>query len=287
MQNLEVVEIAEQEDEESEEAPFEEDTHNFNDYYDSEEAEDDMGDGHSPINLPDAYAAGVDEEDDDQIAQEQIYSICGSGKRTTIHGTELYGFFLWILTSLLFIAYLVWCYVPTAVLNSWGVHYIPNKYYALALPTWIGTTAMIIIQLYCALGMIHCHPNDSFKSMQDYATILSHPKDQDPQAEPTTESQHMGSPHARPLKKAPSVLVGSSTNHGHSVTRTKKAPKLVATHSSTALGRKARVETLGKSAGRRHEEQLNINYFAKIPDIVELPITVVNNVLYSHHWKQD
>ncbi len=29
---------------------------------------------------------------------------------------------------------------------------------------------------------------------------------------------------------------------------------------------------------------LKIDYFAKIPDIVELPITVVNNVLYGH-WK--
>ena len=31
----------------------------------------------------------------------------------------------------------------------------------------------------------------------------------------------------------------------------------------------------------RNEEDLKIDYFKKIPDIVELPITVVNNVLYA------
>ena len=186
-------EIAEQDGEESEESASRQEEVDDN-YYDSQEGEEDVGDGLAPINLPDAYAAGVEEEDDDQIAEEQIYSICGSGRRTTIHGTELYGFFLWILTSLLFIAYLVWCYVPTSVLNAWGIFYIPNKYYALALPTWVGVTAMVIIQLYCAIGLIHCHANDSYKSMQDYATILAHPKDQDPQADAkhTAETHDVG-----------------------------------------------------------------------------------------------
>jgi hypothetical protein len=32
------------------------------------------------------------------------------------------------------------------------------------------------------------------------------------------------------------------------------------------------------------EDLLKINYFSKIPDIIELPITVVNNVLYAN-WK--
>lgn len=92
---------------------------------------------------------------------------------------ELYGFFLWNLTTLLFIAFLIWCYVPTSILNSWGVYYIPNKYYALAIPTWLAVTAWMGIWLYCALGMMFCHPLDSYKTMQDYATILAHPKDHD------------------------------------------------------------------------------------------------------------
>jgi hypothetical protein len=123
-----------------------------------------LGDGNSPINLPEAYTT-IEDDDDDLLAEERIYSICAEGRRTTIHGVELYGFFLWNLTTLAFIAFLIWCYVPTSILNSWGIYYIPNKYYALAIPTWLGMTAWMGIMLYCAVGMIHCHPNDSYKSM--------------------------------------------------------------------------------------------------------------------------
>ena len=139
--------------------------------------EDELVDGHSPINLPEGNI--MDPDVDEFIEEEKIYSICAEGKKTKIHGVELYGFFIWNLSSLLFLAFLIWCYVPTSVLNSWGIYYIPNKYYAIAFPTWIFTSALLFIQLYCGVGMIHCHPNDSYKSMQDYASILSRPKDLD------------------------------------------------------------------------------------------------------------
>ncbi len=51
-----------------------------NQYYDSLEEEDAEG-GLSPINLP--QEDFTDDEDDD-LAQEKIYNICSSGKKTQI-----------------------------------------------------------------------------------------------------------------------------------------------------------------------------------------------------------
>lgn len=134
-----------------------------------------MMDGHSPINLPEGNF--IDPEDSEYAEEEKIYSICAEGKKTKIHGVELYGFFIWNLSSLMFLAFLIWCYVPTSVLNSWGLYYIPNKYYAIAFPTWFFVSLFMVVLLYVAVGMIHCHDRDSYKTMQDYATILTKPKD--------------------------------------------------------------------------------------------------------------
>ena len=102
------------------------------------------------------------------------------GKKTQIQSIELYGFFIWTLTALLYIVFLIWSYVPVSVLNNWGIHYIPNNYFALAIPTWLSVSAWILIEMYCAIGMILTHPKDSYKSMQDYASVLAHPKSSEP-----------------------------------------------------------------------------------------------------------
>lgn len=237
-----------------------------------------MQDGHSPINLPEANMMDVDV--DESIEEEKIYSICAEGKKTKIHAVELYGFFVWNLSSLLFLGFLIWCYVPTSILNSWGIYYIPNKYYAVAVPTWFFMTIQLVVQLYCAIGMIHCHPKDSYKTMQDYASILSRPKDLEAKEENTAEVSNNNSPTPK---------YASPRNHQ------KKGHNLFAPNNGVVRNRKGMssssnlVRTLRDSKnpyGRKDNDELNINYFAKIPDIVELPITVVNNVLYSRaHWK--
>ena len=78
--------------------------------------------------------------------------------------------------------------MPTSILNSWGIYYFPNKYYAIAFPTWSLVTVVSGILLYVSVAMIHCHPKDSFKTMQDYASVLSKPKDADIQHDNTAET---------------------------------------------------------------------------------------------------
>ena len=88
---------------------------------------------------------------------------------------------MWNLTAVAYLVFLIWCYVPEHILNSWGIYYIPNKYYALALPAWFGVSCVTIVTLYIAYSMISIHPRHSYFTMQDRHTVLSNPiKDHDP-----------------------------------------------------------------------------------------------------------
>ena len=78
---------------------------------------------------------------------------------------ELYGFFAWNLTSVMFLVFLIWAYVPEQIFNQLGIYYIPSKYNALAIPTWICVTAWLLATFYGALGQFYTHPRDSYLSM--------------------------------------------------------------------------------------------------------------------------
>lgn len=129
-------------------------------------------------------------EDDDDLEQERIYQISSIGKKTQIQSVELYGFFIWTLTALLFIIFLIWSYVPVSILNSWGIFYIPNNYFALAVPTWLCVSSWIFIEMYVAVGMILTHPKDSYKTMQDYASTLAPPKNSEAVSHSETLQSH-------------------------------------------------------------------------------------------------
>ena len=76
---------------------------------------------------------------------EEIYMVAGEEKKTHISVTELYGFFSWNLSALVFILYTIWAFVPTETLNEFGIYHIPDRYYAIAFPLWCGVTLLIAL----------------------------------------------------------------------------------------------------------------------------------------------
>ena len=72
------------------------------------------------------------------------------------HGasTEVYGFVSWICTFVLFLMYLIWAFVPDEILHHWGITYYPNKYWAIAAPTWLSVTFFAVIFLYVCLNLL-------------------------------------------------------------------------------------------------------------------------------------
>ncbi|EME42970.1 hypothetical protein DOTSEDRAFT_105465, partial [Dothistroma septosporum NZE10] len=62
---------------------------------------------------------------------------------------EYYGFTLYLTSSLAFIVFLLWAYLPSPFLHQLGIHYFPDRWWALAIPAW---TVVLVLYIYVALA---------------------------------------------------------------------------------------------------------------------------------------
>ena len=62
---------------------------------------------------------------------------------------EYYGFVLYLFSSLTFLMYLLWAYLPSPFLHVLGIYYYPNRWWALAIPAFL---VMTLVYIYVALA---------------------------------------------------------------------------------------------------------------------------------------
>lgn len=62
---------------------------------------------------------------------------------------EYYGFVLYLFSSLVFLVYLLWSYLPSPFLHALGIYYYPNRWWALAVPAFL---VMTLVYIYVALA---------------------------------------------------------------------------------------------------------------------------------------
>ncbi|KAF4125137.1 vacuolar protein sorting-associated protein 8 [Geosmithia morbida] len=62
---------------------------------------------------------------------------------------EYYGFVLYLFSSLAFLVYLLWSYLPSPFLHALGIYYYPNRWWALAVPAFL---VMTLVYIYVALA---------------------------------------------------------------------------------------------------------------------------------------
>lgn len=62
---------------------------------------------------------------------------------------EYYGFVLYLFSSLTFLMYLLWSYLPSPFLHALGIYYYPNRWWSLALPSFL---VMFLVYIYVALA---------------------------------------------------------------------------------------------------------------------------------------
>ncbi|CAK3940433.1 related to pigp_human [Lecanosticta acicola] len=62
---------------------------------------------------------------------------------------EYWGFTLYLTSSLAFIVYILWAFLPSPFLHQLGIYYFPDRWWALAIPAW---TVMLIVYIYVALA---------------------------------------------------------------------------------------------------------------------------------------
>ncbi|KAI9884684.1 MAG: hypothetical protein M1823_003534 [Watsoniomyces obsoletus] len=62
---------------------------------------------------------------------------------------EYYGFVLYLVSSLAFLIYLLWSYLPSPFLHQLGIYYYPDRWWSLALPAYL---VMLVVYIYVALA---------------------------------------------------------------------------------------------------------------------------------------
>ncbi|KYK54680.1 Meiotically up-regulated protein 84 protein [Drechmeria coniospora] len=62
---------------------------------------------------------------------------------------EYYGFVLYLFSSLTFLLWLLWSYLPAPFLHGLGIYYYPNRWWALAIPAFL---VMTLCYIYIALA---------------------------------------------------------------------------------------------------------------------------------------
>ncbi|KAI0881457.1 PIG-P-domain-containing protein [Annulohypoxylon maeteangense] len=87
---------------------------------------------------------------------------------------EYYGFVLYLFSSLTFLIYLLWSYLPSPFLHALGIYYYPNRWWALAIPSFL---VMLIVYIYVALAAYNTEiltlPLTSLETIVDEAAKIA------------------------------------------------------------------------------------------------------------------
>ena len=87
---------------------------------------------------------------------------------------EYYGFVLYLASSLAFLMYILWSYLPSPFLHALGITYYPNRWWSLAIPAWI---VMLLVFTYVALTSYNLEyltlPMSSLECMVDDAANVA------------------------------------------------------------------------------------------------------------------
>ncbi|KAI1384049.1 PIG-P-domain-containing protein [Hypoxylon trugodes] len=87
---------------------------------------------------------------------------------------EYYGFVLYLFSSLTFLIYLLWSYLPSPFLHALGIYYYPNRWWALAIPSFL---VMLIVYIYVALAAYNTEiltlPMTSLETIVDEAAMIA------------------------------------------------------------------------------------------------------------------
>lgn len=80
----------------------------------------------------------------------------------------VYGFALYLLCYAALLLYLTWALLPESYLQAWGLDFLPQKYWAVAGPTYLAVVFVTFVCLiYPSLGLVAA-PTTCQEKVMDY-----------------------------------------------------------------------------------------------------------------------
>jgi len=93
----------------------------------------------------------LSDDDHHHVEQPSATSASSMPKSTSpkVPTYEYYGFVVYLFSSLTFLVYLLWSYLPSPLLHGLGIYYYPNRWWSLAVPAFL---VMALVYLFVALA---------------------------------------------------------------------------------------------------------------------------------------
>ena|SRR6218665_663358 len=92
-------------------------------------------------------------------------------------GRCVYGYALFLVSVVCLVLYLLWAFIPTAVIHSLGITYCPSKYWAIALPVYSSVLiALFGFLIYPSINMLFTPPLNHCSTIWDEHYIKLNPK---------------------------------------------------------------------------------------------------------------
>ena len=82
-----------------------------------------------------------------------------------------YAFVSWIGTIIAYLIFLVWAFAPAHILHGIGITYYPNRYYAIALPSYFLVVGILAGLFYVGLNMWNTFDPEDVRTIQDKDSI--------------------------------------------------------------------------------------------------------------------
>jgi len=87
---------------------------------------------------------------------------------------EYKGFFIYVISATFLTIWVCWTLIPDLVLRSMSIYYYPDKYWALAIPSY---TLMLMVYVYVALALYNTEvltlPLDDVRNFVDEYSVLA------------------------------------------------------------------------------------------------------------------
>ncbi|KAH8682150.1 PIG-P-domain-containing protein [Xylariales sp. PMI_506] len=176
---------------------------------------------------------------------------------------EYYGFVLYLFSSLTFLVYLLWAYLPSPFLHALGIFYYPDRWWALAVPAYI---VMLIVYIFVALASYNVEyltlPLGSLETVVDDAGQVA-------VVDPKTGRLRSGSARARIAAAAVAAAASQHRNPPRPTASGGGEPlRRIAEHKARAIDWRT-VWNVGTDA------------------VMDVPLAGVNEVLYGYHSSGD